>query len=235
VPEYREFAPPPRLADAVECFWWSHCGDAEEIVQRVLPDGCADLLLTRDSSSATLQAVGPMTRFEDYRLRPRTSLLGVRFRPGMWPAVFGAPADLFTDRLLPVEDLWGARAAELSDRLASAPQPMQVLASLLPDAPRRTPVQRALAFLERRRGCVPLDELARDAGLSARQFRRVCLEQTGLSPKLLARVLRFRHALARAGDEAGDHAGLAAECGYTDQSHLIAEFRRFSGRTPRAL
>jgi AraC-like DNA-binding protein len=53
-----------------------------------------------------------------------------------------------------------------------------------------------------------------------------------LSPKLLARILRFRYALSRVHGQLGEHAGLAADCGYFDQSHFIAEFQRFSGRTP---
>jgi len=81
-------------------------------------------------------------------------------------------------------------------------------------------------------GVVSLDEVASQAGLSPRQFRRLCREQTGLSPKLLARILRFRYAISRVHDERGEHAGLAADCGYFDQSHFIADFQRFSGQTP---
>ncbi|HEY6987374.1 MAG TPA: AraC family transcriptional regulator [Bryobacteraceae bacterium] len=93
-------------------------------------------------------------------------------------------------------------------------------------------MQQAIGLLERTGGRLPFDALASQCGLSVRQFRRRCVEESGLSPKLLARILRFRHAWQRAEAETGEQAGLAAECGYSDQSHMIAEFRRFSGRTP---
>jgi methylphosphotriester-DNA--protein-cysteine methyltransferase len=95
------------------------------------------------------------------------------------------------------------------------------------------PVEHAVALLERTGGCAAVDDLAREAGLSARQFRRVCLERTGFTPKFLARVLRFRRAAARlaSGRAAAD---LALDCGYYDQAHLIHDFREFSGRTPRS-
>ena len=64
-------------------------------------------------------------------------------------------------------------------------------------------------------------------------MRREFLEQTGLGPKFLARVLRFRRALELSPRAEGDFAGLALDCGYYDQAHLIREFRENSpGRTP---
>lgn len=78
-----------------------------------------------------------------------------------------------------------------------------------------------------------MDELAGAASLSARQFRRVCLERTGLTPKHLARILRFRHAAQRARPaRRADWATIALDCGYYDQAHLINEFREFSGLPP---
>ena len=79
-----------------------------------------------------------------------------------------------------------------------------------------------------------MDEVARQCGISPRQSRRTFLEQTGLGPKFLARVLRFRHAVAQASRAGGDFAGLALDCGYYDQAHLIRDFREFAGRTPAA-
>ncbi|SPF49679.1 Uncharacterized HTH-type transcriptional regulator in mcrB 3'region (fragment) [Candidatus Sulfopaludibacter sp. SbA4] len=85
-----------------------------------------------------------------------------------------------------------------------------------------------------RHGCVSIDEVADQCGLSARQFRRICLAQTGLAPKFLARVLRFRHALAQVHMHPCAFAHMALDCGYYDQAHFINEFRELSGRTPAA-
>jgi AraC-like DNA-binding protein len=55
----------------------------------------------------------------------------------------------------------------------------------------------------------------------------------GVTPKTLARIMRFNHAqaMARAG---GDWADIAAACGYADQAHLAREFVELSGSTPTA-
>ncbi len=231
--EYREISAPAALADAMECCW---IAVPERASHRVVPDGCADIVFRFQDGRPQLLAVGAMTRFEDVA---DGAGLGVRFRPGMWARVLGIAASGLTDQTIPLEDLWGARARSLVNRIGEARSGDERARILVESAGRpvaaRTTVQRAIGYLEKRRGLVSLDWLAREAGLSARQFRRVSISETGLSPKLLARILRFRHAQARAAAESGNHAGLAAECGFADQAHMIAEFKRFAGRTPGSL
>ena len=152
----------------------------------------------------------------------------------------GGPTFVFrvrrlTDTRLTLEDLWGASARRLLESMANAGSPQQC-ASLLGQGLRQpaptTPLQRALAWMAADPASVSLDDVAFQSGLSPRQFRRVCVQHTGVSPKLLARVLRFRKALAQVQSQAGPHADVAADCGYFDQSHFIAEFQRFAGQTP---
>jgi AraC-like DNA-binding protein len=206
-------------------------------MHRVVPDGCADILFTRDSSFASLKIVGPMTRFEDYPIAPRVLTLGIRFRPGMWTSQIQIPGSRTTDALIPLEDVWGARGRTLLNQLWNTDSIEGCAAAMMRSlraVEARSPVQRAIAWMERMRGQTSIEWLAQQTGMSSRQFRRVCVQQTGLSPKFLARVLRFRNALSKVRVHAGEHAGLAAECGYTDQSHFISEFQQFSGQTPSA-
>jgi AraC-like DNA-binding protein len=229
MPDYRELRPPLRLAAAVECFWTMRyaCGPR---IHRVTPDGCADILF----SAAGLQLVGPMTEWRDHSIGDEP-LFGVRFRPGMWPALIGVPAAEFTDRILDLASIWGKRATSLAGQLAEASSPAcaaRAIAAAIPPAKPPDAFAGALVWMERRRGTVTMDELAAHAGLSPRQLRRLALDRTGLSPKFLARVLRFRHAQARIAAARQPFADLALECGYYDQAHFINEYRTFSGRTP---
>src|ERR1700742_3742418 len=117
--EYREIAPPPQLSRSVECFWtMSHPGP--EPPNRVMPDGCADILFTRSSAGASLEAVGPMTSYFDFQVGEALQLVGVRFPPGMWTTYLGVPGDRVTDQTVPLDALWGAKAKELSGRLGDA-------------------------------------------------------------------------------------------------------------------
>ena len=83
-------------------------------------------------------------------------------------------------------------------------------------------------------GRVSVEDLATQTGFTRKHLGNLFQQQVGLSPKSLARVHRFRGALALLNRADGQvpWAELAEACGYYDQSHLINEFRRFTGLSP---
>ena len=86
-------------------------------------------------------------------------------------------------------------------------------------------------------GRLPIDALARQTGFTRKHLGNLFHQQVGLSPKSLARVHRFRGALQLLDRADGrvPWAALAEQCGFYDQSHLINEFRRFTGFSPATL
>ena len=79
-------------------------------------------------------------------------------------------------------------------------------------------------------------DLANAAGVSRQHLTRVFREVIGVSPKRYCRLARFQAGLVHAGAGAGGKwAQVAADLGYADQSHMIAEFKELSGLTPEAL
>ena len=75
-----------------------------------------------------------------------------------------------------------------------------------------------------------IGELAAELGWSRKRIVARFRDEIGLPPKAVARLLRFEHARELAGTMSWGE--LAFECGFSDQSHLIAEFRRITARTP---
>jgi transcriptional regulator GlxA family with amidase domain len=58
----------------------------------------------------------------------------------------------------------------------------------------------------------------------------------GVRPKATARRLRFSHAFDMISSQpAGDLSMIAAQTGFSDQSHMTREFQIFSGLTPGIL
>jgi len=233
---YREHLPAPALARWVECFW-QVSRDAPATEWPVPPDGCLDIVY---SPSLGLRAIGTMTVEQRFRYTGRMETVGVRFHPGMAEPFLKLPAVVLTDESAALEDLWGSSARQLRRRLEDAPAAadrLRLLAGALAPLPRQpsSPVERALRCLTAANGIGDVDWMAQQAGMSPRQFRRRCLEQAGLGPKRLARVLRFRYAggLAAAARRP-DWSSIAAAAGYFDQAHLIRDFREFTGRTPAA-
>ncbi len=163
--------------------------------------------------------------------------MGVHFKPGGAFPFLGMPADALVDGHVDLEDLWGARAGTLRERLSAAAKPVdqfRVLEEALLDRLRlcrRHPVvQYALARLDRAE--IGVRDLVRSTQLSHRQFIELFRAEVGMAPKLFTRVRRFERAAAMARRSPRDWAKLAATCGYFDQSHMIGDFVAFSGLTP---
>ena len=193
---------------------------------RVLPDGCMDLVW----HDGRLLIAGPDTVAHVSQDRPGSSYAGLRFAPGVGPAVLGVPARELRDGRVPLDALWpGARARELAGR-AGDDDPAAVLEAWA---------------VARMRGAGPADPLsgavaqalsagstvaaaAAGAGLGERQLHRRCEAAFGYGPKTLARVLRLQRALALA--RAGrPFAEVAVEAGFADQPHLAREVRALAG------
>lgn len=231
---YRECRSDGPLLPFVEACW--QVTSTGRVRHLVVPDGCIDFVFSR---SMGLQVVGAMTRWSDVVLAPGDWVVGVRFRPGAARPFLHAPPGEFTDRQLPLEDVWGRAGRALQERVGNAPTRSDAL-SLLAGQLRESslpalPVAPAVRALVAPAGTISVESAARHASLSVRQLRRVCVEETGLTPKQLSRVLRFRRASRLiAGGQLRGGANVAAECGYYDQAHLIRDFQLLTGRTPSA-
>jgi transcriptional regulator GlxA family with amidase domain len=76
---------------------------------------------------------------------------------------------------------------------------------------------------------MPISAVAARVGLTPRHLGTLFTREVGRSPKAVARLIRFQHAVelikhdvARAGRT--DLAAVAARCGYADQPHLTHDF-----------
>jgi AraC-like DNA-binding protein len=232
---YREHPAPPALSDWLECAWSIEIATTVQAAP-VRPDGCLDIVYSRPDG---LRAVGAMTTEKRFDQIPGSLLCGVRFRPGMARNFFRIPSCELTDIAIPLDALFGRHARELEHRLSDARSPSEaanlLAASLHAPADRPNAVQRTVAALAATHGQADLDRFSRAANLSPRQFRRRCLEESGLAPKNLCRILRFRRALHLGSRHTRDWAAIAAETGYFDQAHLIRDFHEFTGQTPMAV
>ncbi|MEV7778335.1 helix-turn-helix domain-containing protein [Kitasatospora sp. NPDC088351] len=159
-------------------------------------------------------------------------------------ALFGLPAGELAGISLPAEDVLGPFGERLQEELRTAagwPERFAVLDGALLRAARpsgRVPAEVGWAWraLRRSGGTLPVAELARETGWSSRHLRDRFRQETGLTPKAAARVIRFdraRRLLAASGPRPR-LAEPAVSCGYFDQAHLAREFRALAGCAPSA-
>lgn len=163
--------------------------------------------------------------------------LQVRLSPVVARAVLGT-TDL-GDAVVTLDDLCGREAARISDRLGEFSSWEDRFAWTDAWLARRcgaaSRVDPEVAWAWRRivagRGGVRIECLADELGWSRKRLWSRFRSQIGLPPKRAAKLVRFDHAVHHlvAGQDA---AGVAADGGYTDQSHLHRDVVAFTGLTP---
>jgi transcriptional regulator GlxA family with amidase domain len=169
-------------------------------------------------------------------------LLGVAFSAhGTFPWL-GGRMDGLSDRIIALADALGDGTLRLRERLLNTASlearflgvERWLLARLKPRAIIHPAVRWAVDKLAASGGRMPIEELATQTGFTRKHLGNLFRQQVGLSPKALARVHRFRGALQLLDRANGQvpWAELAEQCGFYDQSHLINEFRRFTGFSP---
>lgn len=226
LPSYREFRPPAGLHRMVACLWENE--PVQDRAQRVVPDGCVDLIW---AAEAELVIAGADTGPRVVELPAGTRSCGVRLRPGAAGALLGLPASELRDRQVAAELVWGEPVARLEEALATA-DPAQRLQLLADAVARRGAAPDALVVAAARRLAAPsarVAGVAAELGVSERQLHRRTLAAVGYGPKVLARVARLRRLVALADDSV---ASRALEAGYASQAHMSDEVRRLTGLTP---
>jgi AraC-like DNA-binding protein len=187
---------------------------------------------------------GPMSRPMRMRSTGPISLFGVCFRPGGGYPFFEYPAHELVDQHPDVDDLWGTRGSEFAEQIQSDAQSDRFyiealnahLIKRLESNPRDDGVaQKAIEIIERCKGCITIEHLARRLGLSRRHLTRKFKERIGITPKQLCRNIRFKqvYKLIETSSQ-NSWADAAVACGYYDQSHLINDFKYFTGSSPDA-
>jgi len=215
------------------CIWVFEGRDADED-QRIAPDGCCELIihrgepyLERGPDGVLLRQppalfAGQLTRPLHLRARGDVSVIGVRFRSAGARAYVGRAMSEFTDRRVAWPTAEGVSLNAVEDHVADEIARHVVAADPVLD--------RCVASLE---AGVGVEALCRQTGLTARTLQRRFADRVGVSPRMLAAVIRFRRvfeALREATTETWSDAAQAA--GYFDHPQMARDFRRFVGCTP---
>ncbi len=237
---YREFLPHTALQDSVKRFWtlerdYSPANPTDEIV----PDACVELIF--NFGSAYVLDMGGLRR-----QLPPVYVVGLQDRPMILRSsgvVRLVAARFYAWGLLPyldidaapgsasavvLDDDWRAladrlRVEVLADRYDRAVERLEdfLLARRLTMLYEPRQVPSAASLLYRMRGQLKLTEMAAAWGLMRLPF------------SVLSHDLRFEKIRERLmADPDASLTDLAHEFGFTDQSHLINDFKTFSGRTP---
>jgi AraC-like DNA-binding protein len=253
--QYEEFPAAPALAAVVDRLW-TLSGDAATLgtdTQPVLPDGRPELILHfgdafervhhdgRVERQPALIFAGQLT--SQLLLRPTGAIgvLGVRFHPYGAAALFNTPQDQLAGLTIGVEEIAPALKTALDEIRAATtdlPEAVALVQQMLPqwidpdriDARVRSAVEMIAGSL----GLMSIDDIAARVSVTRRHLERTFLKTVGVTPKRLARITRFQHALRTLEEceSASPGTRTAVTCGYADQAHFIRDFRDLAGCPP---
>jgi AraC-like DNA-binding protein len=245
-------ARPPHLAGVADVVW-HYEGPTTSERKRILPSATLELLVNLGDAYVA-QAPGgdvPLRRawIAGVHTAPavcsqpvRQCVLGVRLQPAAAAAVLGVPVGEVAERVVELDDVVARAGSALAERCHAARSMearLRVLADWVQDRvrlarPAAAPIVWATAEIVRRGGAVPIAELREETGFSKARLVGGFREHVGVSPKVYARLVRFRRVAALLQEGTVPLADVALAAGYYDQPHMTSEFHALSGYTPTA-
>lgn len=170
----------------------------------------------------------------------RCDFVGIRFRAGGAFALFREEIAALTGHVVEFEAVAGAAARALREELGDRADPAERLTRLeawlagrLRDATPDPRVGWVAERLSAAAGERTIGAMSSALGISHKHLIAQFKSRVGVTPGWFARVQRFQRLLQHVGlQPAVNWADCAFATGYSDQSHLINEFRDLSGLTP---
>ncbi len=242
---------PARLAGVVESIWHFD-GVVAQRRERVFPGGIVEVIVHLDQryqlveeGGTTLCAPACLTGVQTAPIvieapGDRCRVLGIRLYPAGAHLVLGLALSAVTGLTVDLGDVVGRGAADLVERsqeARSAEACMQIaadwlLARLARASELASPISWVADEIERLGGAVSIGALRERTGLSKTRLAAGFREQVGVTPKVYARIHRFRRALGMLHQGTASLSHLALAAGFYDQAHMNAEFRDLGGVTP---
>lgn len=253
--DYAEWIPAGAADGDVVCCWSLRSDSAAHDGadgEPALPDGSPELLFNLAAPFEHIQRDGSTRRQPDlflvgqitapFTVRPTgaVDLVAVRFEAH---GAFGLMANL-----APLRDAW-ATADALTDRTLPGLRTellarddagrQELLTDWIAGYTRRASradgaVARVVRAIRGSGGALSIETVAEQHGMAIRTLQRRFATQVGVSPKQFARIVRFHRVCSAWRHAPETMSRVAASCGYSDESHLIRDFRAFVGEPPAA-
>ena len=249
--QHQEFEAPEELRDTIKCFWYNRRDSSEEQSSfEVVPDGYAEIIFHFGSgcSIATNDGLQPLpspfmmgllNQPVVFYTKSRLEVIGIRCFPWTVFDLLGLPSGKDGVRLFehPIAQLQSVLtnlmdSGKVAETLALVKQYfLNARSGVAIDSM----LFKAGVAMGEANGAMPVSEVAAAAHATVRTLERKFKQSSGYTVKDVSGLMRFEQVRNQLWVNPDCNiTGLAHELGYTDQSHLSREFKRYSGTTPAA-
>jgi len=248
---HQEFEPPLQLQHTIKCFWYDRV-DFNEFPHglEVVPDGYAEIIFHFGSGCSILRngkvqplpspfMIGLLNHPVQFYSQNKLEIIAVRCYPWTVFGLLGLASgkegvQTFEHPIVQLQPVLNnfINAGRIEDAIA---QIQHYFMNAHLQIPVKGMLFKAGAAMSKTNGILPVSQVADAAHVTVRTLERNFKQSSGYSVKDVSGLMRFEQVRNRLLLEPESNlAGLAHEFGYTDQSHLSREFKRYSGTTPAA-
>ena len=237
--KYLKFHPHILLRQFVD-FYWVLQTDLNCLKIPLFADATTDLFVNLGNYNWNISThqpgrmylCGPATSVHFSNCYPGNVYVGIRFKPGGFPAFYGVPLINLVDQIVEFEDTQLKYLLDVDESLPSrldnyflARKRSDYTVTTIADA------------IYRSKGRISVDLLARECNVSNRTLERYFYNNMGIGPKEFINIVRFHQTLLalEKGYPRGQLVKIAAKLGYYDQSHFIKEVKKRTGSAPSAI
>lgn len=236
----------PLLTPHIEKMWHfeSPVGLPERDLRTVVPNARPKLIVPFHGSLTSLGqtfgeicVVGMMESPVVIASSQAVSALGIEFKPASAYRFLQFPLQDITNAVYSLTAVFDLPGRSLQQTVTDAPTferkiqaVEQFLIQRLSDSPVSF-IDHAVHLIQTHHGLLSIRELCSELGYSKRHVDKKFGEWLGISPKMLARIVRFQQFYQYWGMQEGYPDIYTA---YYDQAHFIKEFKAFTGDAPLA-
>ncbi len=255
---FRTYSPRKELQDIVELYWRSYSDLDQSLIQEMYTPTLQALTFNLGGRHEDIVMDKKRIRMDKHcyiigqPLSKRVSLsnpkgidiLGVKFTPLGLYLLTGIDMKHISDKIIDAGDIWNNEISLLYEEILSKEiiqdQVDVVERFLLKKRMEHNCCEKILMLhhtlnLMGNKKIFTLSEIREDSFITKKTLERYFVNHIGVTPKQYANICRFNNVLTYLDDllTEPDWYDVIVSFGYYDQSHLIREFKRYSGKTPK--
>lgn len=254
--EYCVAKPSLPLSRYIKHYWaMENCNPCNKIhTQRIVPNGLLELLFylgNKPESNDKTKPInensvitGHLREFYDINVSGSLSLISILFKPHGLSIFFDIPLTEIYNQNVPLKYFFRHDTVELETKLYEAnsfASRVRIIENYFLNLLNQRitkydfdRIEQSINIINLTKGVVSIDYLASKACFSRKQFERVFSQYVGTSPKRFLKIIRFQNTInVKSKNASINLTDLTYNCGYYDQSHMINDFQKLAGMTPK--
>ena len=258
---YHEYTPSPVLQPFVESYWIHRFeSDASSAfpLQKCVPLGLVNIIIHIQQQDFFVLSGNNWKRLPDaffagvynepvtWKASGPGTCFGISLKPETVLKLFKAPVASLFNQYTELDNFFGKNIQNLAERLYYNDDDrmlVQIAEEFFKNQLRDLEAERnylyqAMQMIRNSKGSISIEQLSKNLYVSERQLQRSFKETLGATPKTYTRIIRFRNAYERvqtARAASLSWTDVTYDFGYSDQAHLIRDFKEFMGSKPTCL